>query len=170
MLEREPLLPLSDCQLAALQATTRRFAEAGTAVRDVQLLHERGKSRLGKHTRLRGGDPRERFWLKVDFTDSCWNWRAPLDEGYGRFNLDGRIWRAPRLSYTWLISPVPAHLVTDHLCRNRACVHPAHLELVTNPVNVMRGGVGESNRRRAREGRVNEQQRHAPSASILISA
>lgn len=156
MLALEPLLPLSDCQRAVLQEATRRFAEADTAAQDAQLLHGKSKSRLANRIRLRGGDPRERFWSKVKFTDFCWNWTSPLDEGYGRFNLDGRIWRAPRLSYTWLVCPVPSHLVTDHLCRNRACVHPAHLELVTNPVNVMRGGVGESNRRRARERGENE--------------
>ena len=90
-------------------------------------------------------DPRIRFWLKVDcFTESgCWEWRAGRGTGgYGKFNTGGN--RGPhvsahRFAYEQLVGPVPKGLVLDHLCRNRICVNPAHLEPVTDRENVLRG-------------------------------
>jgi len=87
----------------------------------------------------------ERFWTKVreDPTSGCWVWvgyRVPL--GYGCFNSGGR--RGPmiyahRYTYRQLAGPIPSWLEIDHLCRNPACVNPAHLELVTHQENILRG-------------------------------
>lgn len=71
--------------------------------------------------------------------DGCWEWNAGCNEGYGWFELRGRNRRAHAVVYEWLIGPVPNGLVLDHLCRNRACVRPDHLEPVTNQTNVLRG-------------------------------
>lgn len=70
----------------------------------------------------------------------CWEWTAARTrEGYGRFGLHGRRRQAHRVVYQWLVGPVPDGMVLDHLCRNRACVRPDHLEPVTDKVNVLRG-------------------------------
>lgn len=87
-----------------------------------------------------------RFWAKVDRSDEdgCWLWLAHTAAGYGRFRLSNprRIEGAHRVAYELLIGPIPEGLDIDHLCRNRSCVNPAHLEPVTRGENVRRGARG----------------------------
>lgn len=72
--------------------------------------------------------------------DGCWKWTRATNLGYGRINVgNGIIRQAHRVSYEEFIGPVPSGLVLDHLCRNRACINPAHLEPVTNKENIIRG-------------------------------
>lgn len=97
---------------------------------------------------------RERFFAKVEFAPAgCWVWTGYIDQdGYGRFTAGARRgWRAHRFAYEMFVAPIPAGLTIDHLCRNRACVNPAHLQAVTNRVNVLRGqGAPAQNARKDR--------------------
>lgn len=79
------------------------------------------------------------IWAQVFVTDGCWHWLGVLKNGYGVVNWNSRMWRAHRLVYELRIGAIPAGLQLDHLCRNRSCVNPAHLEPVTNRENVLRG-------------------------------
>ena len=81
----------------------------------------------------------ERFWSKVEFTDSCWLWTAAKSGGYGHFWPAGRMIPAHRWAYEFCVGPIPEGLEIDHLCRVRACVNPSHLEPVSPTVNKLRG-------------------------------
>lgn len=83
---------------------------------------------------------RPRFWAKVDKThDGCWTWTgARQSSGYGQIGWDGKVYLAHRVSYALHIGPIPNGLCIDHLCRNRLCVRPEHLEAVTIRDNVAR--------------------------------
>lgn len=88
-------------------------------------------------------DPRlpDRIWSKVARVPSgCWQWTAGLDrDGYSAISFQGKRQGAHRVFYAELVGPIPSGLQLDHLCRNRACVNPGHLEPVTKRVNTLRG-------------------------------
>lgn len=83
----------------------------------------------------------DRFWEKVEPTGFCWNWTGcVVVAGYGRFGVgNGVVANAHRWAYEYLVGPIPEGADLDHLCRNRACVNPDHLEPVTRGDNVLRG-------------------------------
>lgn len=81
----------------------------------------------------------QRFWEKVDITPGCWVWLAKRTLGYGSFWNGQSHEGAHRYSYRLHVGPIPPGFELDHLCRNRACVNPAHLEPVTQRVNLLRG-------------------------------
>lgn len=65
----------------------------------------------------------------------CWIWTAEVRGGYGRFWDGQRKRQAHAFAYEHLSGPIPDGLEIDHLCRNRACVNPAHMEPVTSAEN-----------------------------------
>jgi hypothetical protein len=83
----------------------------------------------------------QRFWRKLSLGEGCWEWLAGLTmDGYGQFHpRRGFPTHAHRYSYDLLVGPIPDGLDVDHLCRNRKCVNPDHLEPVTVKVNILRG-------------------------------
>lgn len=81
----------------------------------------------------------ERFWARVQKTDTCWLWTGGRMGNYGSATVDGSTIRAHRYAYLTLVGPIPEGLVLDHLCRVTLCVNPAHLEPVTDRVNTRRG-------------------------------
>lgn len=72
--------------------------------------------------------------------DECVEWIGAIDtDGYGRVTIGGR-WRpAHRVVYEMVVGPIPTGLSLDHLCRNRRCVNPTHLDPTDSRTNTLRG-------------------------------
>lgn len=83
-----------------------------------------------------------------DAEGGCRIWLRKLRSGYGRIHLNGSpgLKSAHRVSYETFVGPIPDGLQIDHLCRNTACINPAHLEPVTPHENARRGTVWDHNR------------------------
>jgi len=86
----------------------------------------------------------ERFWGKVNKTETCWLWTAAKDAyGYGVFSVGYSMKLAHRVAFQLSTGDLPAQL--DHICHNKSCVNPNHLRATTPKQN------GE-NRRGAKQG------------------
>ena len=82
------------------------------------------------------------FWIKVTpLTSGCWAWMGSISSnGYGRFyftdHSGAQKWQAHRYSYHMMRGPIPPGMTIDHLCRNKSCVNPDHLDVVTLKENI----------------------------------
>jgi hypothetical protein len=78
----------------------------------------------------------DKFWNKVNKTDSCWEWQGSKDrDGYGRYKSNGKLWQAHRYSVL-LDGKDPKGMVVMHSCDNPSCVRPDHLQLGTQADNI----------------------------------
>lgn len=78
--------------------------------------------------------------LLIDPSTGCWNWRGHVRrrDGYSRFSFLGKSAAAYRVAYFLFRSDIPEFCDLDHLCRNRQCVNPWHLEAVDHATNIQR--------------------------------
>lgn len=80
--------------------------------------------------------------ISVGYENGCWEWQGAKSVGYGKIMTQAQpipvLVGAHRISYELFRGKIPDGLYIDHLCRNRACVNPSHMETVTNRENIRR--------------------------------
>ena len=115
----------------------RRLVALGGLVK--VLPSGRRVGRMVKREAAQGGANRLSIWqFKINEKTGCWNWLRSISNGYGYLWFFGRH-RAHRAMFSFLRDSIPVGLTLDHLCRNKICVNPNHLEAVTLTVNILRG-------------------------------
>jgi hypothetical protein len=98
---------------------------------------------------LEAPTPEQLFWSKVEKTAECWLWTGALSDGYGSVGYKGKTRKAYRVAFELSGGTIPHGLELDHLCRNRRCVRPNHLEPVTKAENMRRGNLATASAQRA---------------------
>lgn len=89
---------------------------------------------------MRGAPVLDRVLAKCEEVGTCWTFTgAASPTGYGFIRHEGRNLYVHRVVYEAMVTEIPEGLQLDHLCRNRSCVNPAHLEPVTPRINTLRG-------------------------------
>lgn len=125
-------------RICSIAECSNRTASRGWCHKHYERWRVHGDPHFTKQIR---NDDRARFESKyeVDPTSGCWNWQGTIDsKGYGRLDRGGRPQKAHRVAHELIIGPIRADLTIDHLCRNKRCVNPAHLEPVTVSENSRR--------------------------------
>ena len=90
--------------------------------------------------------------ISEDPKTGCWLFEGPTYRGYGRVHYQGQTWRVHRLAWTLKNGPIPDGKVLDHLCRNRNCCNPDHLEPVTDLVNIHRSPIHNATKTHCKQG------------------
>lgn len=106
-----------------------------------------------------------RFLSKVRTTiGGCWNWTGHTHskEGYGHLRHKGKKILAHRFSFELHGNRLEPGMVIDHICRNRLCVNPKHLRMVTREINSLENSIGAS--------AINAQKTHCPRGHELVAA
>ncbi len=100
--------------------------------------HKEWRQKLSKAHQARLGDPRIRFWRKVEKTDTCWLWRgSTFRQGYGQFKINGKNLQTHRVVYEWTFGPILPGFLVCHRCDVPLCVRPDHLFLGSVRDNVL---------------------------------
>ena len=100
-------------------------------------------------------DRKQHIKSKVEIDENgCWNWTGKIAKnGYGHITYpnknDRKTYLIHRITYALFKSEIPIGMTIDHLCRNRKCCNPEHLEIVTSKENTLRGnGIAGINARK----------------------
>ena len=117
------------------------FADAET----IKLLPKL-KAVIAKLMSTKNADLRKMPIIRVT-EGQCWEAASEMERGYKRVSIGGKSYRAHRWFWVEMGNRMEAGKELDHLCRNRACCNPNHLELVTHDINVYRGKSSPANNR-----------------------
>ena len=76
--------------------------------------------------------------IRISDDSQCWSWKSPLVQGRAKIKYRYKSLFAYRVAYEYFVGAIPDGLTLDHLCENKGCVNPFHLEPVTQGENVSR--------------------------------
>jgi hypothetical protein len=132
----DPFRPCRHCgEVFRARRVTSRYCTETCQHASVRQAHANVGERILARLDCNGPVPAHRADL-----GPCWVWAGSLQkQGYGNIGVEGRTRLVHKTAFELAYGPVPDGLELDHLCRNRPCANPYHLEAVTRRVNALRG-------------------------------
>jgi len=111
--------------------------KGGKIVKGMCLMHYERMRRYGSLDEPHLAKAWDRFWSKVNKTETCWLWTASKNAyGYGTFGIGRKeTWLVHRYAWTHLVGPIPDGMELDHVCHVHNCLNPKHLRTVTSKQN-----------------------------------
>lgn len=104
--------------------------------------YERARKHGDPNFSMQDRTPIQERWKSryvIDPTTGCWNWTGTISRGYGYIRGNSVNYMAHRVAWESASGrPIAAGHEIDHLCRNKSCVNPDHLDEVTHTVNMER--------------------------------
>lgn len=136
--------PSRKVELSAMCADGKTEEEMAEALGVTKLAIHKRLWKMGLKARKNEPTRWEDLAKNFEFSSGCWIWKGSMNAyGYGRYRKMSKTkltsLMAHRAVYEQLVGPIPDHLELDHLCRERACVNPGHLEPVDHQENCIRG-------------------------------
>jgi len=124
--------------ICGVQACKRPGKKRGWCAMHYERWLRHGDPAYRKRLVMVGYKAEDRFWARVQKTDSCWLWTGAIqDKGYGRFvDDDGNHVSAHRFSYKLHHGSIDSDLFALHSCDVPRCVNPEHLRLGTQRQNI----------------------------------
>ena len=118
-------------------------------------LRNRNCNRVGvRYITKFGENIEDRIFDKtdIDLITQCWNFNGTPDkDGYGFTTFEYKTYKLHRFSHLLFKGEIPDGFVVDHLCKNRLCCNPEHLEAVSHSENMNRGNTGKNNHQSLKE-------------------
>lgn len=111
-----------------------------------QRIRRTGTAGTGAYQRDPARSTAERIYPRLVERNGCWVWTGAARNGYGAVGVGQRVEYVHRWVYEDMVGPIPQGLVLDHLCVNRLCANPDHVDPVTDAVNKARGGLTRGER------------------------
>lgn len=107
---------------------------------------------IGLVLKMAGSGAVDLFWSHVSKSSGCWSWSLGHSKcGYARVTIARKMLMAHRVAYFLVNGDIPGGMVIDHTCRNRGCVNPDHMRVVTNKQNILAKGATSPSARNARK-------------------
>mgnify|MGYP001614934139 CR=1 FL=1 len=128
-------MKLCECGCGKSAPIAQRNRTKGNWIKGQSLRFIHGHNGRGKGKPIKKGLP-----YTINIITGCWIWKWYKDKkGYGVMRKNGLLLKAHRYFYKKYKGGILEGLQLDHLCRNKSCVNPEHLEIVTNAENCRRG-------------------------------
>jgi hypothetical protein len=132
---------MTTCVVEGCERDNRKGSK-GLCGMHTQRLKRTGSLGPAEHVRDPEASIQDRIYprLALNAETGCWEWQGARREGYGVVGDVQKVIYVHRFVYEHMVAEIPDGLVIDHLCANRACANPEHLEPVTRGINTRRGG------------------------------